>query len=160
VRLTQAHARAHAQTAGDGPDARYSNAPDTARYLVPGKPDYVGGLVVVNAERCASACAWEGGVDVQLYFCAGVGALTFIFTNTTHAQHYGQLWRWPHHHSTYPQFVYLEHALRAGAMPPEVGALVPDILETFGGAADPDATARFALGMTGANLGGCFFCWK
>jgi hypothetical protein len=51
-----AHARAAATPArtgpaGDGPGARYTNTPDGERYLCPDSGDYVGGLVVVNAER-------------------------------------------------------------------------------------------------------------
>ena len=89
--------------AGAGPGARYALTPEAERYLVAASPDYVGGLVVINAER------------------------------------------------TYPQFLFLEDSLRTGAQPPAARGLVRDILSTFGGAADPDATLRFAVGMSGAN---------
>ncbi|GBF95640.1 methyltransferase [Raphidocelis subcapitata] len=89
---------------GAGAGALYDNTPEGEVYLCPGSRHYVGGLVVVNAER------------------------------------------------TYPQFLFLEHSLRTGRQPPEARALVRPILGTFEGAEDPDATARFALGMTGANL--------
>jgi hypothetical protein len=58
-----------------------------------------------------------------------------------------------HHPRTYPQFVFLEDSLRTGEQPPAAKELVPDILATFGGSGDPGATARFALGMSGANIG-------
>jgi hypothetical protein len=50
--------------------------------------------------------------------------------------------------------LFLEDSLRTGVQPQAAQALVPDILETFGGdGGDAGAPARFAAGMTGANLG-------
>lgn len=49
--------------------------------------------------------------------------------------------------------MYLEDSLRTGSQPPAAKELVLDVLSMFGGAGDPAATARFAQGMTGANLG-------
>ena len=36
---------------GDGPDGRYRNAPETARYLVRTSPDYVGGIIEMYDRR-------------------------------------------------------------------------------------------------------------
>ena len=36
---------------GDGPDGRYHNAPDAAKYLVPSSPDYIGGALIMVSTR-------------------------------------------------------------------------------------------------------------
>jgi hypothetical protein len=58
---------------------------------------------------------------------------------------------------SYPQFLFLEQALKSGQLPPAADFLVQPVTDTFAGSGPGglDATEAFALGMTGANAGGC-----
>jgi hypothetical protein len=127
----------------------YSNSGLAAQHLVEGAAEYMGGILVLNHDRCAPRAPLQ---PIAPGACAARAGPAFLLEQALAAA------ADPHPHPpfaracrTYVQFRHLAHVLQHGELPPAAAGEVPDILATFG--SDQHAAEHFAAGMTGASTG-------